>query len=332
MQVALITPRLIADDLLSRRVALQAWHFAMRGDEVVIYSATPPAAEMAGEMAAPLRVLAGDQAHELGKPAGGASDLYVFHGARPYPLMENLLHLERGATVLYFYAEAAVARAEGQANDATTAGGASTLGRLAACADLVVTESEIAAHTLVEEHGYTAMPVYVLPVNEQSTPGEYAVLWAEAVAAATAWLPNRPYPYGRLPALEELHPPDQGQRPAPTAGPNIPDAIDSPTLAAELEALATAAKTMQRGYVVRSRLPIVGPLIAWLRRNLTSHLREPYIDPTFQRQESFNRQAAQAVETLARHHAATVAALEERIAELERRAANPPDASPGETP
>ena len=328
MQVALITPRLIADDPLSRRVALQAWHFGLRGDEVVIYSATPPAAEVAGEMAAPVRVLAGDQAHELGRPAGGASDLYVFHGARPYPLMENLLHLERGATVLYFYDEAA----EERQGDSTIAGGVSTLGRLAACADLVVTESETAAQTLVEEHGYTAMPVHVLPVNEQTTPGEYAVLWAEAVAAATAWLPNRPYPYGRLPALEELHPPDQGQRPSPTAELAAPDAIDSPTLAAELEALATAAKTMQRGYVVRSRLPIVGPLIAWLRRNLTSHLREPYIDPTFQRQESFNRQAAQALETLARRHAATMAALEQRIAELERRAANPPDASPGGTP
>jgi hypothetical protein len=41
-------------------------------------------------------------------------------------------------------------------------------------------------------------------------------------------------------------------------------------------------------YVVRSAAPLVGPLIAWTRRNLTSHLREPYLDPTLRRQETFN--------------------------------------------
>jgi hypothetical protein len=48
-----------------------------------------------------------------------------------------------------------------------------------------------------------------------------------------------------------------------------------------------------REYVVRSGVPLVGPLIAWLRRNLTSHLREPYLDPIVERQVTFNQRVAE---------------------------------------
>jgi hypothetical protein len=34
---------------------------------------------------------------------------------------------------------------------------------------------------------------------------------------------------------------------------------------------------------------VLGPLIVWIRRNLTSHLREPYLDPTLERQVAFNQ-------------------------------------------
>jgi len=48
-----------------------------------------------------------------------------------------------------------------------------------------------------------------------------------------------------------------------------------------------------RGYVVRSRAPLIGPVIAWSRRNLTSHLREPYLDPMIERQVAQNRRLAE---------------------------------------
>jgi hypothetical protein len=48
-----------------------------------------------------------------------------------------------------------------------------------------------------------------------------------------------------------------------------------------------------REYEVRSGLPVVGPLIVWLRRNLTSHLREPYLDPIVERQVKFNRRVSE---------------------------------------
>ena len=48
-----------------------------------------------------------------------------------------------------------------------------------------------------------------------------------------------------------------------------------------------------REYEVRSGVPLVGSLIVWLRRNLTSHLREPYLDPIVERQVTFNRRVAE---------------------------------------
>jgi hypothetical protein len=60
-------------------------------------------------------------------------------------------------------------------------------------------------------------------------------------------------------------------------------------LSARLEAASSQADVMLRSYRVRSKLPFVGWFVAWVRRNLTSHLREPYLDPTLERQVALNR-------------------------------------------
>ncbi|RLC64501.1 MAG: hypothetical protein DRI80_01180 [Chloroflexota bacterium] len=70
-----------------------------------------------------------------------------------------------------------------------------------------------------------------------------------------------------------------------------------------------------RGYVVRSRVPLLGPFIAWVRRNLTSHLREPYLDPMIERQVALNRRMA---EWMQRAVALWTASIQ-RQAELEAR-------------
>jgi glycosyltransferase involved in cell wall biosynthesis len=70
-----------------------------------------------------------------------------------------------------------------------------------------------------------------------------------------------------------------------------------------------------RDYHVRSRAPLVGPLIVWVRRNLTSHLREPYLDPTIERQVALNRQIAEWLKRAAN----TLAASNQRQADLEAR-------------
>ncbi|MBN1875289.1 MAG: glycosyltransferase family 4 protein [Anaerolineae bacterium] len=55
---------------------------------------------------------------------------------------------------------------------------------------------------------------------------------------------------------------------------------------------------MLRGYAVRSGAPVVGPAIAWFRRNLTFYLRESYVDPVLERQVAFNRLALQSIDNI----------------------------------
>ena len=86
-------------------------------------------------------------------------------------------------------------------------------------------------------------------------------------------------------------------------------------LSARLEATARQADVMPRDYQVRSGVPIFGPFIAWARRNLTSHLREPYLDPTLERQVALNHEL---VATL-RDMIHLLADLEERLARLEEK-------------
>ncbi len=67
----------------------------------------------------------------------------------------------------------------------------------------------------------------------------------------------------------------------------------------QLARLKQASAITIPGYTVTSHAPVVGPLLAGLRRMFTSHLREPYIDPILERQEAFNRELVQTVEQLA---------------------------------
>jgi hypothetical protein len=74
-----------------------------------------------------------------------------------------------------------------------------------------------------------------------------------------------------------------------------------------------SVEIMQRDYRVRSRLPVMGPLVAWVRRNLTSHLREPYLDPALERQVKLNKELV----SLVREAFGILEGLETRLARLE---------------
>ncbi|OQA42998.1 MAG: GDP-mannose-dependent alpha-(1-6)-phosphatidylinositol monomannoside mannosyltransferase [Chloroflexi bacterium ADurb.Bin325] len=87
---------------------------------------------------------------------------------------------------------------------------------------------------------------------------------------------------------------------------------------------AEASITMPE-YTVRSKLPLVGGLIVWVRRNLTSHLKEPYVDRIFQRQQGFNLRAAWIIEELTRRldeSQARGAALAARLESLQQLVAD----------
>lgn len=86
-------------------------------------------------------------------------------------------------------------------------------------------------------------------------------------------------------------------------------------LAARLEVAERQSDVMLRDYQVHSKAPLVGPLIAWVRRNLTSHLREPYLDPTLEHQVALNRELVKAL----RDVLPLLTNLETRLAQLEEK-------------
>lgn len=66
----------------------------------------------------------------------------------------------------------------------------------------------------------------------------------------------------------------------------------------KLPALAAQADVADREYTVQSQIPVIGPLIAGIRRKMTSHLRERYFDPIIERQVSFNKKLVAALHSV----------------------------------
>lgn len=70
-------------------------------------------------------------------------------------------------------------------------------------------------------------------------------------------------------------------------------------------------------YNIQSDLPVVGNIIAWLRRNATSHIKEPYLDQLIRQQNQFNQQLIEQLNTITEHHLREQRRLERRIRQLE---------------
>lgn len=135
--------------------------------------------------------------------------------------------------------------------------------------------------------------------------------WGEIVDEVAAWLVAHPTRPLRLPG------------PPTVAGGTQPTLADLP-LDEEIESLHKAAVNFIQPYTVRSNAPLVGPLIAWVRRNLTSHLKEPYLDPALRRQERFNWLVVQAMRQVGRTLTQTQSdqvALDARVAATEAQMA-----------
>ncbi len=93
---------------------------------------------------------------------------------------------------------------------------------------------------------------------------------------------------------------------APGSAPLLPELDD------HFRELETMGDISMHDYVVRSDKPLIGPLLAWVRRNLTSHLKEPYVDPIIDRQVHVNRRLVWDIK-------AVYARLREAMAYVERR-------------
>ncbi len=139
---------------------------------------------------------------------------------------------------------------------------------------------------------------------------QYEAGWAKIVAEATAWLPDSPYP--RLRSIVAQPAPRDTQTGTPAPAQTIHEVLTRGALGQ----LADQADVMLYGYVVRSRLPIIGPFVAWLRKNLTSHLREPYLDPMFTRQVAFNQRVVQQFQAFNEELSARISAVDRHMTVL----------------
>lgn len=98
----------------------------------------------------------------------------------------------------------------------------------------------------------------------------------------------------------------------------MPTTSTTPQIAALTARLNVAERqtdVMLRDYQVHSKAPLVGPLITWVRRNLTSHIREPYLDPTLECQVALNRDLVKALQEIL----PLLADLEARLAQMEEQ-------------
>ncbi|MGB0385257.1 MAG: hypothetical protein ACPGWR_10575 [Ardenticatenaceae bacterium] len=75
-----------------------------------------------------------------------------------------------------------------------------------------------------------------------------------------------------------------------------PDIPESDFGLNKLPSLAAQADVADREYTVRSHLPVVGPVIAGVRRKMTYHLREQYFDPLIEQQVSFNKKMVEGLQ------------------------------------
>jgi glycosyltransferase involved in cell wall biosynthesis/2-polyprenyl-3-methyl-5-hydroxy-6-metoxy-1,4-benzoquinol methylase len=126
-----------------------------------------------------------------------------------------------------------------------------------------------------------------LPVlTEVNAPLPPVEAVSEIIAPAPAMTPKLILPQPEPAAVQPIQAArtPMSAQPAPAAPmPTMPDAE------AHYRELETMGDVSMHGYAVRSDKPVVGSFIVWVRRNLTSHLKEPYVDPIIDRQVHVNR-------------------------------------------
>ncbi len=154
---------------------------------------------------------------------------------------------------------------------------------------------------LTDDAAYSAAVRSSLNMATDHSLEAFAQSWGAVIAKACDWLPVRLTPDCAASGASDS--------PVQPAGEIKSERMPTDLLSIDIEQLRTMAAVTLRDYEVRSPTPFFGPFIAWVRRNLTSHLRKPYLDPTFDRQEAFNLRAANTLEDLARTLAAYRRAL-----------------------
>ncbi len=259
MRVSLIAPDL-ATETVRRHVIAQARLFRRRGDEVHLSLSAPPST--LPDDLADLEIAA----EELLPPVA----LYIYHYSGDYALLAGLRQRDEGTVLVHDH------------------GGAPQEWLPAHFADLCLVDDSERRDELVDECGLSPERVFVMPRPDQEAAYEAALtaLVDRALTADASRVRRLPWEAIRVEGRPSL--PRSEERAVPPEG--SVDLVGGQTaLKGNLNLAQSQADVMLHDYEVRSQIPLLGPLIAWTRRNLTSHLREPYVDPTLERQVAFNQ-------------------------------------------
>ena len=87
-----------------------------------------------------------------------------------------------------------------------------------------------------------------------------------------------------------------------------------PSAARPITPLARHADVSLRNYCVRSQVPLLGWLIEWVRYNMTTHVKEAYLDRIVEQQVLYNRSVADEIAQLQ----AEIARLKAHVSELQK--------------
>lgn len=180
-----------------------------------------------------------------------ACELYIYHYCQDFPLLASIMNQDRALVLVHDH------------------GAAPHEWLPPHYADLCLVNNKKRREQLVNDWGIAPERVLVLPDAADQAAYRAAVTQMVDRALADDWPP--------VPRVEQRSASEDPEAKATTGHAAFPALAHS------------QADIMLREYVVCSRVRGFGRLIAWVRRNLTSHLREPYLDPTLERQVAFNQ-------------------------------------------
>ncbi len=312
MRVSLINANLVGRDVVGTCIINQVQFFRRRGDDAHVYVLHPP-------QNVPTDVKAVTSVVTLEELTQGAwehfrlSDLYIYHyPGGYYVLMESIRNIDRGTVIFYYHNISSSLELQGSSGDQDTPAQDVEGSALVHCADWCITSSPSDRQDLVDRVGCAFDRVHVLPLpvsSKQPASGDRDPL--EQYEAQLAEIVNRSVTY----TLPEI-PSEPVEERVDTQSELPYTALQNElVLGGITDEIKDQSDIAIRDYVIRSGMPLIGPLIAWARRNLTSHLREPYLDPMIERQVTLNHQIA---EWMKRAVSAWVAATR-RQTELEVR-------------
>jgi hypothetical protein len=254
MKASLIGPDLRSQDAVSLYIVHLAQFLAQRGIEVHIH--VPGVSMTVPGDVAPCLVVRGEgkSLTEALDPAESDVCVYCVPGSEPW--FPEITRIQRAVVVFALH---------GPIRDEDS--------RWLPYADLCVAATPEIRANLAHRHGYAHERIYALSPEHP----QYWEELARLVEQAATGVPE--------PAAE---------RDACPPGPPVAlrDPSRFPKLHVASKIVRDRADVAMRDYVARSRLPVIGPLVAWLRRNLTSHLREPYLDLIVEQQVAFNQEVS----------------------------------------